>query len=91
MTIEERVMLLKKAQPNSWIAFSSDEEENMIAYGSTYEEAIKYANIVGETDPVMAYIPINWDDMNRVPMNNPGQKCYWANLYLRLTDRGFRG
>jgi D-serine dehydratase len=59
MTAEERVRILREAKPNSWVAFSGDESK-VVAYGKTYSDAVKAAEKLGESDPVMVKIPDNW-------------------------------
>ena len=60
MSVEERIKILSKAKPNSWIAFSSD-ESRLVACVSTYSEAVEAAEKNGENDPVMVKIPDNWE------------------------------
>jgi len=59
MTTEERVRVLREAKPNSWVAFSGDESK-VLAYGETYSDAVKAAEKLGESDPVMVKVPDNW-------------------------------
>lgn len=59
MTVEERVRVLRKAKPNSWVAFSGD-ESRVVAYGETYSDAVKAAEKLGETEPLMVKVPENW-------------------------------
>ena len=59
MTAEERVRISREAKPNSWVAFSGDESK-VLAYGETYSDAIKAAEKLGESDPVMVKVPDNW-------------------------------
>lgn len=59
MSIEDRLQILRKATPNSWIAFSAD-EERVIAAGLTFEETIGAAEKSGEKDPLLTFIPPNW-------------------------------
>jgi Family of unknown function (DUF5678) len=59
MTAEERVRILREAKPNSWVAFSGDESK-VLAYGETYSDAIKAAEKLGESDPVMVKVPDHW-------------------------------
>jgi hypothetical protein len=59
MSAEERVKILRGAKPNSWIAFSGD-ESRVLAYGETYSDAVKAAEKLGESDPVMVKVPDNW-------------------------------
>jgi hypothetical protein len=59
MSSDERLQILRTAQPNSWIAFSAD-EEHVIAVGLTFEDAIGAAKESGECDPLLTFIPPNW-------------------------------
>ena len=59
MSTQERLTVLREATPNTWIAFSAD-EERVVARGTTFEEACKNANESGELDPVLTLIPPTW-------------------------------
>jgi Family of unknown function (DUF5678) len=59
MTAEERVRILREAKPNSWVAFSEDESK-VVAYGDTYSDAVKAAEKLGESEPLMVKVPDNW-------------------------------
>jgi hypothetical protein len=59
MSAEERVRLLRKAKPNSWVALSGDESK-VVAYGDSYSEVVRAAESVGETEPVILKIPETW-------------------------------
>jgi hypothetical protein len=59
MTAEERVRILRGAKPNSWVAFSGDESK-VLAYGETYSDAVKAAEKLGESEPLMVKVPDNW-------------------------------
>jgi hypothetical protein len=59
MSTEERVKILREAKPNSWVAFSGDESK-VLAYGETYSDAVRAAEKLGETEPVMVKVPDNW-------------------------------
>jgi len=59
MSADERVKILSEARPNSWIAFSSD-EDRLVASGATYDEAVAEAERNGEADPVLVKVPDNW-------------------------------
>ncbi len=61
MTPETRVKILVDAPPDSWVAFSEDETK-VVAWGSTYEEAVSKAEQEGVTDPVLVKTPKNWSD-----------------------------
>jgi hypothetical protein len=59
MSPEARIKVLRAAPPDGWVAFSSD-EERLVSYGKTYEEAVKKAEKNGETDPVLTKVPKDW-------------------------------
>jgi Family of unknown function (DUF5678) len=59
MTAEERVRILREAKPNSWVAFSGDESK-VLGYGETYSDAVKAAEKLGESEPLMVKVPDNW-------------------------------
>ena len=52
MSTQERLTILREAAPNTWIAFSAD-EEHVVARGNTFEEVCKNAEQSGESDPVL--------------------------------------
>jgi len=62
MSPEARIQALKNAPQNGWAAFSSDEEQ-LIAYGTTYDEVVQKAEEKGVTDPVVVKVPPTWNDM----------------------------
>jgi len=59
MSTEERVRILSKAKPNSWVAFSNDESK-LLAYGDSYAETVQAAQNLGESEPVIVKTPDNW-------------------------------
>lgn len=59
MSPETRIKALRAAPPNGWAAFSSD-EERLVAYGRTYDEAVKKAEKNGEAEPVLVKVPRDW-------------------------------
>ena len=59
MSPEARIKALRAAPPDGWVAFSSD-EERLVAYGKTYEEAVTEAEKNGEPDPVLTKVPKDW-------------------------------
>ncbi len=59
MSPEARIKALCAAPPNGWAAFSSD-EERLVAYGKTYDEAVRKAEKNGEPDPVLIKVPKDW-------------------------------
>jgi hypothetical protein len=62
MSPEARIKALKEAPVGGWIAFSED-EERLIAYGSTYDEVVERSEKSGEPDPVVVKVPNSWNDM----------------------------
>ena len=60
MSAEERVKILGEAQPNTWVAFSSD-ESRVVGRGATYSEAVADAERHGEDDPVLVLIQDSWE------------------------------
>jgi hypothetical protein len=59
MAPEERITALKEAPPNGWVAFS-DDENHVVAYGATYEEAVSEAQRRGFAEPVLVKVPEDW-------------------------------
>ncbi len=59
MTPEERVQILRKAKPNTWIALSAN-ESTVLASASTYCEAVEAAEAKGENNPVLVKTPEDW-------------------------------
>lgn len=66
MSIEERIRILREAEPNSWIALSGD-ESRLVARGATYAEAVKRAEEGGENDPLLIKTPESWLPMVFAP------------------------
>jgi hypothetical protein len=56
---DRRLELLRSAPPDSWIALSEDETE-IVAVGSTYEEVVKNSEKKGCTDPLLIKTPKAW-------------------------------
>lgn len=54
-----RIDALRDAPPNGWAAFSAD-ESRLVAYGTSYEDAVIRAETEGEKEPVMVKIPDDW-------------------------------
>jgi predicted RNase H-like HicB family nuclease len=50
MTPEDRIQALRKAPSDGWVAFSAD-ESRLVAYGSTYEEAVARQTRVANPTP----------------------------------------
>jgi hypothetical protein len=61
MSPQARIEALQKAPSNGWIAFSGDEEQ-VVAYGATYDEVVANAEKHGVSDLVVVKVPENWDD-----------------------------
>jgi hypothetical protein len=59
MAPEERITALKEAPADGWVAFSDDENQ-VVAYGATYEEAVSEAQRRGVADPVLVKVPDDW-------------------------------
>ena len=59
MSAEERLSVLREAKPNTWIAFSVD-EDRVIGRGETFEEAAADAEKHGDNDPVLTFVPETW-------------------------------
>ena len=57
-----RSKALLDAPSDGWAAFSED-EERLIAYGSTYEEVVSKAEQAGVADPVLVKIPKDWTEV----------------------------
>ena len=62
MSIQERLNALRSAPPNSWLAFSHD-DERVVASGETLSEVTKQAELAGEPDPIITRIPETWAPM----------------------------
>ena len=62
MSPEARLKALLDAPSDGWAAFSED-EERLIAYGSTYEEVVSKAEQAGVADPVLVKIPKDWTEV----------------------------
>jgi predicted RNase H-like HicB family nuclease len=59
MSPQTRTDALQEAPSNGWIAFSEDEEQ-LIAYGATYDEVIANAQKQGVADLVVVKVPETW-------------------------------
>ena len=59
MSPEDRIQALRNAPSDGWVAFSAD-ESRLVAYGSTYAEAVAKADENGEPDPVIVKVPRDW-------------------------------
>lgn len=59
MSPEARIKILREAAPGTWIAFSRD-ESRVVGYGKSYDDAVKAAEDAGESDPVIAKVPLDW-------------------------------
>lgn len=62
MRPEERIEVLLKAPPDGWVAFSED-ESRVVAYGSTYDEALLNAEKAGVSDPILVKVPSDWTEL----------------------------
>ncbi|MGH9747797.1 MAG: hypothetical protein ACRD59_17010 [Candidatus Acidiferrales bacterium] len=62
MSPEGRIEALRNAPRNGWAAFSED-EERLVAYGSTYDEVVKKSEENGEAEPVVVKVPDSWNDL----------------------------
>ena len=60
MSAEERVKILNEAEPNTWVAFASDESK-LVGRGASYADAVADAEKHGEVDPVLVKIPDSWE------------------------------
>ena len=56
---EKRKKILLEAPPESWIAFSED-EDRVVAQGSTYEEVVAKSKENGELEPILTRTPKGW-------------------------------
>jgi hypothetical protein len=56
---DRRLELLRSAPLNAWIALSEDETK-IVAYGATYEEAVKNSENAGVDDPLLIKTPRVW-------------------------------
>ena len=61
MSPEARIDALQRAPSDGWAAFSED-EERIVAYGATYDEAVAEAEKKGVSEPVLVKIPKDWSD-----------------------------
>jgi len=59
MSPEARIKALVDAPLGGWVAFSED-EERVVAYGSTYDEVVEKAESEGVHDPVLVKVPNDW-------------------------------
>jgi hypothetical protein len=59
VSTEERLQILRAAQPNTWVAFSAD-DERVVARGVSFADAVKAAEQSGEKDPIFTLIPPTW-------------------------------
>lgn len=62
MSPEERIGALLKAPSDGWVAFSGD-ETRVVAYGTTYDEAVAGAEKAGEADPLLVKVPTDWREL----------------------------
>ena len=62
MRPEERIEALRKAPPDGWVAFSED-ENRVVAYGTSYDDAILNAEKAGVSDPLLVKVPTDWTEL----------------------------
>ena len=62
MRPEERIEALRQAPPDGWVAFSED-EGRVVAYGTTYGEAVSNAEKAGVSDPLVVKVPSDWTEL----------------------------
>jgi Family of unknown function (DUF5678) len=62
MSPETRLQSLRDAPPGGWVAFSEN-EDRVVAYGATYDEAVCKAQEQGVTDPVLVKVPRDWTEL----------------------------
>ncbi len=60
VSTQERLKILREAKPDTWIVFSAD-EDRLVAAAATFADAAKKAEEAGEKDPILSYIPSNWE------------------------------
>lgn len=63
MSPEARINALLEAPADGWAAFSEN-EDRLVAYGATYDEAVENAAKAGVAEPVLVKVPSEW--VNRV-------------------------
>jgi hypothetical protein len=59
MSPNERLEILKKAPPNSWLAFDEN-ESRLVGVAPTYTEAVALAAKEGVEEPVLVKTPEDW-------------------------------
>jgi hypothetical protein len=59
MSADDRVKVLKEAEPNTWVALASD-ESRVVGVGESYQDAVKKAAESGEHDPILIKTPGQW-------------------------------
>ncbi len=57
--VSPRLLALRSAPLDSWVALSEDESK-IISTGSTYDEAVKKSEEAGVADPLMVKTPKEW-------------------------------
>ena len=55
----QRVVALRSAPLNSWVALSED-ESRVVATGATYEEVVKKSEEAGFAEPILIKTPLQW-------------------------------
>jgi hypothetical protein len=56
MSTEERLKMLREAEPGSWLALSSD-ESHLVASAKTLDEVLDRAEMAGHSDPLIVKAP----------------------------------
>lgn len=59
MSSKQRLEVLQKAPPNSWVVLSEDESQ-LLGTAATYAEAVDLASNEGVEDPVLIKTPDEW-------------------------------
>jgi len=59
MSVQERLQILREAQPNTWLVFSAD-EDRLIGTAPSFSEAATLAENSGEQDPILSLVPPSW-------------------------------
>jgi len=57
---EGRLLALKSAPLNAWIALS-DDESKIVAHGATYEEVVHRLEEIGDETAFLVKTPPSWD------------------------------
>ena len=60
MSVQERLEILRTAEPNTWVAFSAN-EDRVVARGPELADVVSQAQKAGESDPILTRIPPSWE------------------------------